>query len=123
MLKLVLQSCQVFQLSCELLMVAETFVITGCLCFSLKVVYCFCFIVTDKADSEYLQGMVTLATSNKDEVRFLQELGFQLVDISQPATSTSGNEKEVKMTEPGGLSLTLVIPGVSESLHVVVSGL
>ena len=63
--------------------------------------------------------MVTLATSNKDEVRLLQELGFQLVDISQPVTTPGGNDKEVKV---GGLSLTLIIPGVSESLHVVVSG-
>ena len=67
--------------------------------------------------------MVTLATSNKDEVRFLQELGFQLVDISQTIASNGVNEKEMKVGEPGGLSLTLVIPGVSESLHVVVSGL
>ena len=66
--------------------------------------------------------MVTLATSNKDEVRLLQELGFQLVDISQPVTTPGGNDKEVKVGELGGLSLTLIIPGVSESLHVVVSG-
>ena len=80
-------------------------------------------IVTDKIDGDYLPGgMVTLATSNKDEVRLLQELGFQLVDISQPVTTPGGNDKEVKAGELGGLSLTLIIPGVSESLHVVVSG-
>ena len=79
-------------------------------------------IVTDKINGDYLPGgMVTLATSNKDEVRLLQELGFQLVDISQPVT-TGGTDKEVKVGELGGLSLTLIIPGVSESLHVVVSG-
>ena len=77
-------------------------------------------IVTDKIDGDYLPGgMVTLAMSNKDEVRLLQELEFQLVDISQPVTTPSGNDKEVKV---GGLSLTLIIPGVSKSLHVVVSG-
>ena len=79
-------------------------------------------IVTDKIDGDYLPGgMVTLAMSNKDEVRLLQELGFQLVDISQPVTTPGGNDKEVKVGELGGLSLTLIIPGVSESLHVVVS--
>ena len=67
--------------------------------------------------------MVTLATSNKDEVRLLQELGFQLVDISQPVGPPGGTDKEVKVGELGGLSLTLIIPGVSEPLHVVVSGL
>lgn len=67
---------------------------------------------------------MTLAASNKDEVRFLQELGFQLVDInSQPTVSSGGDDKEVKVGELGGLSLTLVIPGVSDPLHVVVSGL
>ena len=66
--------------------------------------------------------MVTLATSNKDEVKLLQELGFHLVDISQPVTTPSGSDKEVKVGELAGLSLTLIIPGVSEPLHVVVSG-
>ena len=65
---------------------------------------------------------VTLATSNKNEVR-LQELGFQLVDISQPMGSAGGTDKEVKVGKLGGLSLTSIIPGVSEPLHVVVSGL
>ena len=71
-----------------------------------------------------MPGMVTLAASNKDEVKFLQELGFQLVDISQPVTISSpdGSEKQVKLDELGGISLTLVIPGISEPLHVVVSG-
>ena len=68
-------------------------------------------------------GMVTLATSNKDEVRFLQELGFQLVDVSQPISPSGGSEKEAKASELGGLSLTLIIPGVSEPLNVVVSEL
>ena len=68
-------------------------------------------------------GMVTLATSNKDEVRFLQELGFQLVDVSQPISPSGASEKEAKGGELGGLSLTLIIPGVSEPLNVVVSGL
>ena len=70
-----------------------------------------------------MPGMVTLAASNKDEVKFLEELGFQLVDISHPVSSPPGNEKQVKLDELGGVSLTLVIPGVSEPLHVVVSGL
>lgn len=81
------------------------------------------FIVTDKIDVDYPLGMVTLATSNKDEVRFLQELGFQLVDISQPTVSSGVNEKKVKVGDLGGLSLTLIIPGVSKPLHIVVSEL
>lgn len=80
-------------------------------------------IATDKVDDDHLPAMVTLATRDKDEVNFLQDLGFQLVDISQPITSSSGNEKEVKVVELGGLSLTLIIPGVPEPLNVVVSGL
>lgn len=76
----------------------------------------------DKTDRDYPPGMVTFATNNKDEVRFLQELGFQLVDISQPiASPAGGDDKEVKVGELGGLSLNLIIPGVSEPVHVVVS--
>ena len=77
----------------------------------------------DKTDEEFSVGMVTLAASNKDEVRFLQELGFQLVDVSQPISLSTGSEKEVKASDLGGLSLTLIIPGVSEPLNVVVSEL
>ena len=89
----------------------------------LNIVCVIIFIVTDEIDGDYLPGgMVTLAMSDKDEVRLLQELGFQLIDISQPVTTPGGNDKEVKVGELGGLSLTLIIPGVSESLHVVVSG-
>ena len=80
-------------------------------------------IATDKTDKHYPPGMVTLAMSNKDEVRSLQDLGFQLVDISQPIPSTGGNEKEGKVGELGGLNLTLIIPGVSEPVNIMVSGL
>ena len=69
----------------------------------LNIVCVIVFIVTDEIDGDYLPGgMVTLATSNKDEVRLLQELGFQLIDISQPVTTPGGNDKEVKVGELAG---------------------
>jgi len=72
---------------------------------------------------DYPPGLVTLATTNKDEVRFLQELGFQLVDVSHPTAPPNVSEKEVKVGDLGGLNLTLIIPGISEPLHIVVSEL
>jgi len=72
---------------------------------------------------DYPPGLVTLATTNKDEVRFLQELSFQLVDVSQPTSPPNVSEKQVKVGDLGGLNLTLIIPRISEPLHIVVSEL
>jgi len=72
--------------------------------------------------------LVTLATSSKDEVKLLQELGFQLIEVapattmSQPAVPAGDKEsQDVKMVEVGGLSLMLDIPGVADPIRVVVS--
>jgi len=72
---------------------------------------------------DYPSGLVTLATTIKDCVRFLQELGFQLVDVSQLTTPPNLSEKEVKVGDLVGLNLTIIIPGISEPLHIVVSEL
>ncbi|XP_065893122.1 clustered mitochondria protein homolog isoform X2 [Dysidea avara] len=77
-------------------------------------------------------GLVTLATTSKDEVKLLQELGFQLVEIapatttSQPAAAGLAGDKEgqgdAKAVEVGGLSLMLDIPGVADPIRVVMTG-
>jgi len=81
-------------------------------------------------DEAFPPGLVTLATTSKDEVKLLQELGFQLIEVA-PATTTSQSaavpagdkesQEDVKVVEIGGMNLMLDIPGVAEPLKIVVS--
>lgn len=88
-------------------------------------------IAAGAVEGEFPPGLVTLATTSKDEVKLLQELGFQLIELapaastttlqSAAATSDKDGKVDVKMAEVEGLSLMLDIPGVTDLIRVVVS--
>ena len=87
-------------------------------------------IAAGAVEGEFPPGLVTLATTSKDEVKLLQELGFQLIELApaastttlqSAATSDKDGKVDVKMAEVEGLSLMLDIPGVTDLIRVVVS--